>query len=73
MINLARIMVWISVVITVASLGILVWDATSADRWWWAIPAAMWGISIFTWRNLLAQQVRYRDSRASSTNYYINR
>ena len=73
MIKLSRIMVWISVPITVASLGMLVWQVTSADKWWWAIPTAMWGISIFTWRNLLAQQVRYRDSQASFTNYYINR
>ena len=73
MIKLCRIMVWISVDITVASLGMLVWQVASAGKWWWAISAAAWGICIFNWRNLLAQQVRYRDSRASFTNYYIDR
>ena len=74
MIKLARIMVWVSVVITVASLGILVYQVASAGKWWWAIPFMAWGISIFTWRNLFAQEVRSRDLRASyGDNYYINR
>jgi len=74
MIKFCRIMVWISVVMTVASLGVLVYEVASAGNWVWVFPSAMWGISIFTWRNLFAQEVRSRDLRASyGDNYYINR
>ena len=74
MIKFCRIMVWISVVGTVASLGVLTYQIAAFGDWWWALTALVWGYGIFAWRGTLAQEVRSRDLRASfAANRYINR
>ena len=74
MIKFCRIMVWISVVMTVASLGVLAYQVAAFGDWWWALTALVWGYGIFAWRSSLAREIRTRDLRASyGDNYYINR
>ena len=61
MIKLYRIMVWVSVVMTVASLGMFVYEIASGGNWWWgAVAFAVWGCNIFGWLSNLGQEVRYR-------------
>ena len=69
MLILARIMVWVSVAVTVVSLGVLISQVTSGGGWSWAFPCAMWGCGIFLWRNAVARELRYRDY---ITDYYTN-